>query len=312
MRPQFPIYIVSKGRHESRLTARALEAMGVSYFIVVEEQEFKAYSSVIEPKKVLVLDKRYQQTYDTFDDLGDRKSKGPGPARNFAWDHAIAAGHKWHWVMDDNITRFYRLNKNLKVPAGDGTIFRCMEDFVLRYLNVAMAGPNYSFFAKRKQKLPPFITNTRIYSCNLIRNDVPFRWRGRYNEDTDLSLRMLKGSWCTVQFNAFLQQKARTQSIKGGNTAEFYAKEGTAPKSRMQVAMHPDVSRLVWKFGRIHHHVDYRPFQVNKLVRRKGVEIADGIDDYGMALKTRIIRHGKAKAAQAARQARPPAEDRQR
>jgi len=44
----------------------------------------------------------------------------------------------------------------------------------------------------------------------LIRNDVPYRWRGRYNEDTDLSLRMLKDRWCTIQFNAFLQGKAAT------------------------------------------------------------------------------------------------------
>ena len=36
--PQFPLYVVSKGRHESRLTIRALEAMGVSYHVVVEEQ----------------------------------------------------------------------------------------------------------------------------------------------------------------------------------------------------------------------------------------------------------------------------------
>lgn len=282
--PKFPLYIVSKGRHDSRLTSRALERMGVPYFIVVEAQEYAAYAAVIEKSKVLVLDSAYQRDYDTFDDLGDKKSKGPGPARNFVWDHAIANGHPWHWVMDDNIKAFYRLNRNLKVPVSDGTIFRCMEDFVLRYMNVAMAGPNYFMFASRKEVMPPFIANTRIYSCNLIRNDVPFRWRGRYNEDTDLSLRMLKAGWCTIQFNAFLQEKLTTQTLGGGNTAEFYANEGTLAKSRMQVAMHPDVSRLVWKFGRWHHHVDYRPFQKNRMVRRAGTNIPRGVDNYGMKL----------------------------
>lgn len=283
--PQFPIYIVSRGRHESRLTARALEAMGTPFFIVVEEQEFEAYASVIDRAKVLVLDKAYQREYDTFDDLGDAKSKGPGPARNFVWDHAIASGALWHWVMDDNIKRFYRLNHNLKVPVDDGVIFRAMEDFCLRYRNVAMAGPNYFMFASRKSKQPPFVLNTRIYSCNLIRNDTPFRWRGRYNEDTDLSLRMLKAGWCTIQFNAFLQEKLRTQTLKGGNTDAFYAKEGTLPKSQMQVDMHPDVSKVVWKFGRVHHHVDYSRFKANKLVKRPGIEVPEGVDDYGMTLK---------------------------
>jgi len=159
-----------------------------------------------------------------------------------------------------------------------------MEDFVLRYKNVGMAGPDYAMFALSGSAQPPFILNTRIYSCNLIRNDIPFRWRGRYNEDTILSLDMLKAGWCTVQFNAFLQRKITTQQIKGGNTEAFYAKEGTLPKSQMQVAMHPDVSKLAYKFGRIHHYVDYRPFKKNKLIRRTDIEWPEGVNDYGMKL----------------------------
>jgi len=282
--PQFPVYVVSKGRHETRLTARTLEAIGVPYRIVVEAQEADAYRAVIEPANVLVLDPAYQREYETCDDLGESKGKGPGPARNFVWDHALAAGHPWHWVMDDNIDGFYRYNRNAKILVSNGSIFRAMEDFVLRYTNVAMAGPNYEMFIQRRAKHPPFVLNTRIYSCNLIRGDTPFRWRGRYNEDTDLSLRMLKAGWCTVQFNAFLQHKRATQVIRGGNTAEFYAKEGTLAKSRMQVAMHPDVSRLVKRFNRWHHFVDYRPFQQNKLRRNPRVEIAAGVDNYDMEL----------------------------
>lgn len=175
---------------------------------------------------VLELDLSFKDRYELCDDLGLTKSTGPGPARNFAWEHSIAAGHSWHWVIDDNIKAFYRLNHNLKVPVSDGTIFRCMEDFALRYRNVGMTGPNYFMFASRKSKMPPFVANTRIYSCNLIRNDVPKRWRGRYNEDTILSLDMLKAGWCTIQFNAFLQEKMETQKLPGGNTDEFYLAEG--------------------------------------------------------------------------------------
>lgn len=292
-----PIYIVSKGRADTRLTSRSLEMMGVPYFIVVEAQERDKYAAVIDPAKVLVLDPKYQRDYETYDKLGDSRSKGPGPARNFAWDHAIAHGARWHWVMDDNIKYFYRLNRNVKAPVGDGAVLRCMEDFVDRYKNVAMAGPNYYMFAPQKIKVPPFVLNTRIYSCNLIRCDVPFRWRGRYNEDTDLSLQMLKAGWCTVQFNAFLQGKTPTQVLKGGNTEVFYhaegqkqdgekyARNGTLAKSKMQVAMHPDVSKLVWKFGRWHHHVDYSKFKSNPLLRRDDVPVKDGVDDYGMSLK---------------------------
>jgi len=286
--PQFPLYIPTKGRADSRLTAKVLEEMNVPFRLVIEDQEYKTYADVIDKSKLLVLDKKYQDDYDTCDDLGSTKSKGPGAARNFIWDHSISEGYKWHWVMDDNIKLFRRWNKNKRYKCYDGTPFKVMEDFVLRYDNIAMAGPNYSFFVIDKwgHNYGAFTVNTRIYSCNLIRNDVPFRWRGRYNEDTDLSLQMLKGGWCTVQFNAFLQEKTNTQVLKGGNTEAFYAKEGTIPKSQMQVRLHPDVSKLVWRYGRWHHHVNYNKFKrENKLIKKKDIEIQQGINNYGLKLK---------------------------
>lgn len=291
MNPQFPLYIVSKGRADTRLTSKALEAMKVPYYIVIEKQEYDQYAAVIDPKKILILDPTYKQQYDCFDNLGLTKSTGPGPARNFAWDHSISEGHKWHWVMDDNIKEFLRLTENKKIRYGDGTCFKIMEDFCLRYENIGMAGPQYRAFAPQNAVLPPFVVNTRIYSCNLIRNDTPYRWRGRYNEDTDISLRMLKDGWATVQFNCVLQDKMRTQILGGGNTAEFYAHEGTKAKSEMQVAMHPDVSKLTWKFGRIHHEVDYRPFKNIPLKFRSDYVPVKGINNYGLTLKSGWIPH---------------------
>lgn len=293
MNPAFPVYIVSKGRWKTRFTAKTLEKIGVPFFVIVEEQEHADYASVIDRSCLLVLDKKYQRDYDTFDGLGDAKGKGPGPARNFAWEHSVADGHAWHWVMDDNIRYFYRLDRNCYGEVMDGTVLRCMEDFCLRYENVGMAGPNYFMWAPRKNKMPPFVLNTRIYSCNLIRNDVPYRWRGRYNEDTDLSLRMLKDGWVTVQFNAFLQHKEVTQRVPGGNTAEFYEKEGTLPKSQMLVRMHPDVAELTRddkRFNRWHHIVDYSPFKDNRLIR-SGRAPAKRPNDYGMR-KIEAVRKG--------------------
>lgn len=298
--PQFPLYVVSKGRSKYMITSKYLTYMGVDHNIVVEPSQVSDYKKAIKEMKLLAtvveLDLSYKEKYELCDNHGLTKSTGPGPARNFAWDHSKYNGHKWHWVMDDNIRSFRRLNKNEKVKVTNGGIFQAMEDFCLRYENVAMAGPNYFMFASARNKTKPFSTNTRIYSCNLIRNDVPFRWRGRYNEDTIISLDMLKARWCTVQFNAFLQEKMPTQIVKGGNTDEFYHKEGkaekgkrytdtgTLAKSQMQVAVHPDVSKIVHKFGRIHHHVDYSQFKKNKLIRKKDVVVPSGPNNYGMKL----------------------------
>ena len=68
----------------------------------------------------------------------------------------------------------------------------------------------------------------------------------------------------TIQFNNFLQEKAGTQTLQGGNTEEFYNDEGTYNKSAMLVDTHPDVAKLVWRFDRWHHDVDYSSFKGNK------------------------------------------------
>lgn len=298
--PRFPLYVVSKGRSQYMMTSTYLSAMGVPHNIVVEPQEVEAYRAAVAERKLLTtvveLDMSYKSKYELCDDLGLSRSTGPGPARNFAWDHSKQAGFDWHWVMDDNIRGFYRLNNNRKIPIKTPVFWRAQEDFVLRYKNVAMAGPNYYMFIAKRVKYPPFVINTRIYSCNLIRNDLPYRWRGRYNEDTILSLDLLKAGWCTVQFNAFLQNKVTTQILKGGNTQEFYHAEGkvekgrdyalggTDAKSKMLVAVHPDVARLTWKFQRVHHEVDYRRFKKQQLLRKDDVVIPAEVNEYGMTM----------------------------
>ena len=284
MQPRYPVYIVSKGRWKNRLTSRALDTMGVPYKMIVEESQLFNYQAEIGRERCLVLPQKYLDEYDTCDDLGDSKSKGPGAARNFAWDHAIESGAEKHWVMDDNLDAFHRLNRNMKRESDTPAVFAAMEDFVDRYENVPIAGPNYYNFVKATDGVPPFITNTRIYSCLLIQNDAPYRWRGRYNEDTDLSLRVLKDGLCTIQFNAFLQGKVTTQRMTGGNTEEFYAEEGTKAKSEMLADLHPDVASVVWRFNRWHHHVDYKPFKKNRLKRKANVDIPQGINNYGMEL----------------------------
>ncbi len=288
--PRFPIYVISKGRAESRLTSKALEKMGVPYRIVVEPQELESYASVIDRAKILVL---------PFSNLG----QGSIPARNWCWQHAVGEGHKRHWMLDDNIRGFFRLYDNFKVPVTNGATFRAAEDWSERFENIALSGFQYFMFAPRKTIIPPLTLNTRIYSCILINHQLapepgqvvyettlprlPERWRGRYNEDTDLSIRALKAGWCTALFNAFLQDKATTMTMTGGNTEALYkievgSKDGRLLMAESLLAQHPDVVKIVEKWGRFQHHVHYRIWRGNKLVPKAGVEIADETNNYGM------------------------------
>ena len=287
-KPQFPIYIISKGRYNRRPTATMLENMGLDYYIVVEKEEYEKYKSVVKGT-VLILPEIYLDTYDTFWDNKEDKRKGPGAARNFCWDHSIKNGFDYHWVLDDNIESIERFYNNMKIKCITGKPFHIIENFALRYENLAITGMGYAIFCPAHEARPPLIFNTRIYSCLLIRNDIPYRWRGRYNEDTDLSLRVLKDGWCTVEFKAFLIGKRATQTMKGGNTDEFYEKEGTFNKSKMLVDMHPDVAKLTTKFNRFHHHVNYNPFKKNILKFKKDYQPTSKINNYGMKIKLKKV-----------------------
>lgn len=274
MNPSYPVYVISKGRWESRLTVKALEERAIPYHLVIEPQEYDQYAGVVNPSHILVL---------PFSNLG----QGSIPARNWVWDHALKQGAARHWILDDNIRYFYRLHQNIKYRTTSGSSFRVIEDWADRYENIALAGMQYEMFVPRKFGFPPMLLNTRVYSCILIKNDIPYRWRGRYNEDTDLSLQALKGGWCTALFNAFLADKMATMRMKGGNTDELYQDDGRLKMAQSLQAQHPDVVKIIWKYKRPQHWVNYRPFKNNRPILRKGVVIPDEPNNYGMVLKKR-------------------------
>lgn len=269
MNPRYPVYVISKGRWESRLTVKALLKRGIPHRVVIEPQEREQYAAVIDPETLLIL---------PFSNLG----QGSIPARNWVWEHSLAEGHQRHWILDDNISTFVRLTNNIKFHTTDGATFVAIEDMADRYSNVALTGMQYWMFAPRKAAMPPLLINTRIYSCILILNSIPYRWRGRYNEDTDLSLRALKDGWCTILHNQFPCLKNPTMMMKGGNTDELYKGDGRLKMAQSLKRQHPDVVDIKWKWGRWQHSVNYKPFKRNLLVLREGVTVPKDRNEYGM------------------------------
>ncbi len=273
--PRYPIFIPSKGRPDTRYTMKNFDRIGVPYQVVIEPQEFDAYSAVIDPERLIVL---------------PFSNQGLVTTRNWIWDRAVELGAPRYWTFDDNIMGFFRLNDNLKVPVADGTIFRAIEDFVDRYENVPIAGCNYFMFADRRATIPPITLNTRVYSNMLIQTDAmdsagkPFRNEGFYNDDTDLCLRVLKDGQCIILFNAFLIDKETTTKVKGGMTPHYQG-DGRWKMAKELAEKHRDCVTITEKWGRPQHQVNYSFFRKNKLRLKPGVIIPEGVDDYGMNLK---------------------------
>jgi len=269
---RYPIYVPTKGRFKSRKTVRALLQIGADFKVVIEPQELDVYSTILNENQILVL------PYSEPDDSSQLVR-----TRNWIKEHSRECGYYRHWQLDDNIKAFYRLNNNKRHKVLSPVIFRCIEDFVDRYKNVAMAGMNYMNYAIPDGR-PPYFINSRVYSMSLVNNELDYKWRGIFNDDTDICLRMLKDGYCTINFNAFSGDKDATMVTKGGNTPIYTTGDLRSDFVDSLIKQHPDVVKKVWRFDRWHHQVDYSQFKKNILIKKDGLKIPDEANEFGMEL----------------------------
>jgi hypothetical protein len=172
----------------------------------------------------------------------------------------------------------------MRIKCDSGPAFAVVEDFTDRYENIAISGMNYTMFAYTKK--PPFHLNQHVYSCILLRNDLPHRWRGLYNEDADLCLQVLADNWCTVLVNVFVAEKMQTMQMKGGNTDKLYREDGRTTMARSLEREWPYVVSTRRRWGRSQHVIkdQWKRFDT-PLIRRKDIDWdALGTNEYGLTL----------------------------
>lgn len=293
--PKYPIYIITKGRWEKTLTIDTLEEMGIDFNICVEPDEYDNYISnpKIDKNKVIKLPENFSE-----------RKQGGIPVRNFVWQHSIDNGHKKHWIIDDNIDGFYRWNENVQKRVKDGVVFRIMEDYSDMWENLGLTSCQYaSFVPGIDTGRGAVIRNTRTYSCILINTELldkrlEERWRGTYNEDTDLTLRVLSTKdLCTANFNSILSGKQTTGTMKGGNTTTIYEfgedKQENAKFTGLQKKF--DELKENWgdiikftnkkhKDGRPHHHISYTKLFKQPLILKEGIVREPKVNNYNMKL----------------------------
>jgi hypothetical protein len=75
--------------------------------------------------------------------------------------------------------------------------------------------------------------------------------------------------------------------MKGGNTDELYkaANDNRLSFAQSLYNQHPDVVKIIKRWGRWHHLVDYTVFEKNHLILKNDLNIPKGTNEYGMVLK---------------------------
>lgn len=278
---KYPIFVISFNRAKNHTTSKILAEYHVPHFLILHKEQIKEYKKYFNDwqKKfttILEFDDSYKLNYETCDNIPHTvKNAGSGAERNFAWDYSIKLGAKAHWLMDDNILSFRyitgickRNNTYVRKKATKEIfwqLFGKAETFFDKYKNLLMIELTQADFCINTAKLA-YMLNTRCFSCNLIWNNMPIRWRGRYNEDVILSYDIMTSGYCIASYRGgLLKMKQSTRSAVGGNHAVkvgdadslysdgFDYKNSSADKTNLLLKVYPQYFRKVIKYGRIHH-----------------------------------------------------------
>lgn len=251
---RYPVFVPSKGRATQAMTPRFMLDEGVPFRLVVEPSEVDAYAAAFPDARLLVTPR------DEMRLLG---------VRNFIRDVSVEEGHARHWQFDDNIRRMFRYHAGRRHPCDARFALAMVEEFTDRYTNIGISGFDYETFARGAA--PPYRLNVHVYSASLVSNEMPYRWRLLYNDDTDLCLQVLAGGLCTVQFCAFLAEKGGTMKLAGGNTEDLYQGDGRLRMARELERMWPGVVRVDRRFRRPQHVVKWSRF-TTPLQRREDLD----------------------------------------
>lgn len=248
---KYPVYIVSKGRYDKTLTANIFKKNKIHFLIAVEPQEYDFYCKNLGSEFVLKL---------PFSNLG----LGSFPARNFCWQHAKEKGYKYHWIFDDNLLMFKKWVNSKRIRYDYPVHALIYTEEYTEKNNIDIGGLERPEFCC-KVPLKPFKLNCHVYSAMLIKNDLPYRWRLKYNEDIDLCLQVLHNGGSTASCVYYMAKKTDTgQKMKGGNQTELY--QGNDPKKNLLKAktieaVWPQYAKTVIRFGRHHHLIDWKVFK---------------------------------------------------
>lgn len=278
---EYPIFVISYNRAINHKTSKKLAEFGVNHYLVLHKEQIEEYKKYFtEAMKahtiIIAFDDEYKLKYETCDAIPHIvKNAGSGAERNFAWDYAKnVLKTKAHWLMDDNMGFYYIAGKNsngksyIRKPCTKEKfiqLFHKAEDFYNRYENLLMIELTQNDFSFEISKLT-YSLNTRCFSCNLICNDMPLRWRGRYNEDVILSYDIMTAGYCIASYKAGIRKaKESTRNAKGGNHAtkkgdmESIYQDGlnykysSEAKTNLLLKVYPQYFEKIIKYGRIHH-----------------------------------------------------------
>lgn len=292
----YNIYIPSYGREDELATTKMLLEFNVdNWYLAVDPSQYVAYRDSlaklgISNRHIIIRDIyfRDEKMVDLTTSIKTPNyTHGTAGIYNFLLAFSRSIGERKFWTSDDDIIglamKAYKGDEMMK--AGEkydkNNFYRCskiVEDYGFDYKkfmksleDVSDKARNNGFVALEKFglvfALPIFWKlGTRAYSYYLTDNATQINHIGALNNDVTTSLEMSKRGYVNMLFEGICYNSLPTQ-MSGGLT-EQYRRFGTLEKGKRLVKVAPHCARIVDRYSRIHHIVDYNWYNKQRLVGR--------------------------------------------
>ena len=214
-----PIYVISKGRHvRGCTTPKLLESNQLPYTLWVHQSEEDEYRKAFPNAKIYVF--------------VEANNKELPSCRQEILTHARSQGHKWVWMLDDDIKNIIDSNPAAEVYQNKEVNIAYMlheiAEVATKYCNVALASPD-TFHLDIPNKL--WSHNTEgISKCVLVRTDTTVNFK----TDSDWYLyswlvfqlrHLVTGEWSTLTDNRY--QIVSPEMLQGGTSPYYWDGHGT-------------------------------------------------------------------------------------
>lgn len=258
------VYIISKGRPQCRtaVTLNKMKYPGEWYIVCGNNDDtISEYQRIWGKEKILIFD-WYKEVVNSnlLDNFGvDTMSSGAVPVRNATRKISEARGELRHWQFDDDYVSFRHINKTYTSNVSmSGKLFE------KELYNLAEYAYNSDFanigFCLGNESFPNVSRKAgrRVFNAHNLPSikDKFVEWRGRMNDDLINAIDVFNKGKIEMSFRFMNLTLAATQSEDGGNT-DIYKLSGTVRKTAYAILIAPSAVRLVIKFGRYHHHVNW-------------------------------------------------------
>lgn len=245
----WPIYVASKGRQQA---LRVPIRLPVS--VVVEPQDRAGYEALWPEMDFLTLPENDQ---------------GLAYVRNWIHHHACMQGHPWYWMLDDDISGFYRIDNRRAVRCEPVEALMATQRLAMRYELVGQAALEYRqlAWAATAPALNSYADVCVAINAKLA-GHIKFRQETDLKVDRDFTLRILSAGLWTVRNTRYAFSAPENGTNRGG-LADAYATEGREEASAIALAkLWPGVVKVQRKRNnRVDAIINWRMFKVREVVK---------------------------------------------